>query len=97
MPLAKRLQIAQRLEHIHRVPNVVKQDVIEFLIRLESLLEFLLVWKSDAKFKGRMSLPRDVYDLTTDVDAFALTRLNDGQKVTDVAANRSEERRVGKE
>ena len=54
MSLAKRRQIAQSLKHIHRVANVVKEDVIEFFVRLESLLEFLLVWKSDRKFKRRI-------------------------------------------
>ena len=54
MSLAKRRQIAQSLKHIHRIANVVKEDVIEFFVRLESLLEFLLVWKSDRKFKRRI-------------------------------------------
>src|SRR5215469_6728452 len=88
MPLAERLQISQCLKHIHRVANVVKKDVIEFLVRLKSLPELLLVWKSDREFKGRISLPRDGHDLTTDVDAFAFTRPNDGQKIANVAANR---------
>jgi len=52
MPLAKRPQISQGLKHIHRIADVVKEDVIEFFIWLESLLKLLLVWESYGEFEG---------------------------------------------
>src|SRR4029077_18051151 len=86
--LAKRSQITQGLEHIHRVADVVKEDVIEFFVRAESAPELFLVWKRDRKFEGWVSLPRNFHNLGADIDTFSPDRLHDGQKIPDTAANR---------
>ena len=80
MPLAKRPQISQGLKHIHRIADVVKEDVIEFFIWLESLLKLLLVRESYGEFEGRTSLLCDFYNLRADVNAFTLTGLENSPK-----------------
>jgi hypothetical protein len=75
------------LKHIYGVANIVEENVIEFLIRRESLLELLLVWESDREFEGRISLLRDFNNLSADVNTLALTWPDNGQKIARVAAN----------
>ena len=88
MSLAKRRQIAQSLKHIHRIADIVKEDVIEFLVWLESLLELLLVWKGDREFKRWISLLCDIHDLMADLNAFAITWPDNRQEIAGAAANR---------
>src|SRR6266540_1232366 len=88
MPLAKRRQISQGLKDIHRITDVVKEDVIEFFVWLESPLELFLVRESDGEFEGWTSLLCDFYNLRTDVNAFTLTGLENRQKIAGAAANR---------
>ena len=69
---AKRLQIAQRLKHIHGVADIVEEDVIEVLLRTENLPELVLVRKSDREIERWIPLLRDFHYLGADVDAFAV-------------------------
>ena len=88
MPLAEGRQVSQRLKHIHRVANVIKKNVIEFLVCPESLLEFLLIWKSDRECEGWVPLLRDFDDFRTDINAFARSRPDSRQKIASAAPNR---------
>jgi hypothetical protein len=88
VPLAKWPQISQRLKHIYGIADIVEENVVEFLLRVESLLELLLVWKGDRKFKGCISLLCDIDDLIADLDAFATAWPDNGQQVAGAAANR---------
>jgi hypothetical protein len=88
MPPTKRLQIAQRLKDIDRVADIVKQDIIEFLLWFENSAELLLVRESHRKLKGRISLLCDFDNLRTNVNAFAFSRLDNGQKIASAAPNR---------
>src|SRR6266498_4496148 len=88
MSLAKRRQIAQRLKHIHRIADVVKEDVIEFFVWLESALELVLVRESHGKFERWTSLLCDFYNLRADVNGFALTGLENSQKIAGAATHR---------
>src|SRR5437899_12035784 len=72
MSLAKRRQIAQSLKHIHRIADIVKEDVIEFLVWLESLLKLLFVRKTHREFEGRMSLLCDFHNRGAHIDTFPL-------------------------
>ena len=88
VPLAKRPQISQRLKHIYGIADIVEENVVEFLVQIESLLELLLVWKGDREFKGWVSLLCDIHDLIADLDTFPTTRPDNGQEVASAAANR---------
>jgi hypothetical protein len=76
------------LKDIHCVADIIKEDVIEFLLWLENSAELLLVWESHCKLKGRISLPSDFDNLRTNVNAFAFSWLDDGQKIASAASNR---------
>jgi hypothetical protein len=65
-----------------------KEDVIEFFVWLESVLELLLVRESDGKFARWTALLCDFYNLRADVNAFALTGMENSQKIARAAANR---------
>ena len=90
MSLAKRRQIAQSLKHIHRIADIVKEDVIEFLVWLESLLKLLFVRKSHREFEGRISLLCDFHNLGADIDTFAVAWPDGSQNVAGIAANRED-------
>src|SRR5437868_12514713 len=88
MPLTQWPQISQRLKHIHRVADIIKKNVIEFLVCSESLLEFLLVWKNHRELEGWIPLLRDFDNFRTDINAFARKRPDSGQKIASAAPNR---------
>lgn len=78
------------MKDIHDIANVIDQDVIEFLVRPESLLELLLIWESDCEFERWISLLRDFYNLSANVNAFAPAWSNNRQKIARAAANRQD-------
>jgi hypothetical protein len=76
------------LKDIHRVADIIKKDIIEFLLWHESSAELLLIRESHRKLKGRISLLCDFDNLRANVDPFALNRLDSGQKIASIATNR---------
>ena len=73
------------MKHIHRIADIVKEDVIEFLVWLESLLKLLFVRKSHREFEGRISLLCDFHNLGADIDTFAVAWPDGSQNVAGIA------------
>jgi hypothetical protein len=76
------------LKHVYSVADIVEENVVEGLTWPEYLSELVLVRESDCETKGWISLPRDVYYLGADVDAFAFAWPDGGQNIAGVASNR---------
>ena len=60
MPPAKRLQIPKRLEYIDRVADVVKQNVVEFLVLARKLEELFRVRENHCKIERWISFLSDL-------------------------------------
>ncbi len=90
MPQTKRSEVTQRLQRIHRVPDVAKEDVIEFLTRLELLPELVFIRESDREFERRILLPRDFHDLSAQVYSFPSFGRNRSQMKPRTATNRKD-------
>ena len=88
MPEAKRSQVAQCLKHIHGIADVVKENVIELLARIENVPEVLFIRERDCEFERRVALSCDLHDLGTNVDAFPFNRRDGSEFVAGAATNR---------
>jgi hypothetical protein len=76
------------LKDVYRIANIVKQNIVEFLVWSECLLELVLVRKSDYEIERWIPLLRDFGYLGADIDAFPDVWPDGSQKVASAASNR---------
>src|SRR4029079_7480629 len=86
-PPTERLQIPKRLEHIDRVPDLVKQNVVEILVLAEKLEELLRVGKTNGKIERWISFLSNLNYLGANIYPLRSTRTYRGQQHPSVATN----------
>src|SRR5215469_1484208 len=84
---AERFKILKRLEHIDRVADIVKEDVVKILVFAEKLQELFRVGKTNVKIEHWISFLRDLNYFAANVYPFRLTRIHRRQEHPGTATN----------